>query len=89
MNTGFPSKPGNDQAIWDYRGAGERLACALVGKFDTRQRLAFRKLRLALGEQGFRECLCDARDTLGRSRTIREPAGWLFAYLRDEAAAAS
>ena len=89
MNNGFPAKPENDQAIWEYRGPGERLACALVGKFDTRQRLAFRKLRLALGEQRFRECLCDARDTLGRSRTIREPAGWLFAYLRDEANAVS
>ena len=81
---GFPARPANDQSIWDYGGSGERLACALVGKYDARQRLAYRRLRIQLGEQRFRECLCEARDVLATSRTIREPAGWLFAYLRDE-----
>jgi len=46
--------------------------------------MAFRKLRIALGEQTFRELLVEALDILAHSTTIHTPAGWLFDYIRKE-----
>ena len=74
----FPAKPGNSQDIWNYQGDGERLACSMVNKFDLEQRCAYRKLRKALGEQRFREILCEALDILSRPNSIERPAGWLY-----------
>lgn len=81
---GYPPKPTTNAEIWTYTGSGERLACALVGKCDTAQRMTYRKLRMALGEHLFREHLCDAMDILERSTTILTPAAWLYSFLKDE-----
>lgn len=80
----FPPAPRSAREIYDFRGPGEYLACALVRRHDTRQLMAFRKLRIALGEQAFRESLVEAVDILGHSTGITTPAGWLYAFLREE-----
>ena len=80
----YPRKPTNSQDIWNYAGDGERLACSLVGKFDLMQRCAFRKLREMMGEQRFREVLCEAVDILSRPNSIEQPAGWLYWFLASE-----
>jgi len=53
-------------------------------KYDTRQLMAFRKLRLALGEQVFRETLVEGLDILSHSTGITNPAGWLYDFIRQE-----
>jgi len=46
--------------------------------------MAFRKLRLALGEQVFRETLVEGLDILSHSTGITNPAGWLYDFIRQE-----
>ncbi len=50
-----------------------------------RQLMAFRKLRLALGETRFRDALVEGLDILSRSDSITTPAGWLVDFLKKEA----
>jgi len=80
----FPSYPRTSAEIYDYPGHGEYMACTIVHNCTVRQLMAFRKLRIALGEQTFRELLVEALDILARSTTIHTPAGWLFDYIRKE-----
>ena len=47
--------------------------------------MAFRKLRLALGETRFRDTLVEGLDILSRSDSITTPAGWLYDFVRREA----
>ncbi len=86
MNARFPSRPTSAQQVWDYSGHGERLACALVNRFDAQQLCAYRKIRVRLGEQTFRELLVEAMDTLSRPNGIDTPAAWLHWYLSGEEA---
>jgi len=80
----FPPPPENARDIYDFPGHGEYIACAIVRRHDMQQLMAFRKLRLALGEQTFRESLVEALDILSRSTGIKSPAGWLYHFLREE-----
>ena len=81
----FPPFPGSSAEIWEYPGNGEMIACAIVKNFSVEQRMAFRALRLKLGEQRFRECMIDALDILAHSKTIKKPGGWFYRYLKTEA----
>ena len=81
----FPSFPRSNEEIRTYVGRGEYMACAIIRKFDTRQLMAFRKLRLALGETRFRDALVEGLDILSHSTTITTPAGWLYDFVRKEA----
>ena len=81
----YPAPPRNSQEVFDFPGHGEYVACAIVRNHSTRQLMAFRKLRLAMGERRFRECLVEAIDILARSTGIDSPAGWLYAFLDTEA----
>ena len=81
----FPDFPRSNEEIRAYAGHGEHMACAIVRKFDMRQLMAFRKLRLALGETRFRDALVEGLDILSRSTGITTPAGWLFKFLKREA----
>jgi len=80
----FPPFPRNSRDIYDYPGHGEYMACTIVHNCTVRQLMAFRKLRIALGEQSFRESLVEAIDILARSTTIHTPPGWLYDYIRKE-----
>lgn len=80
----FPSCPNTSNDIWNFRGNAEYLACAMAGNRTARQLCAFRKLRIALGDQTFREILCDALDVMSASTSIQSPAGWLYAFVKDE-----
>jgi len=82
----FPPYPRSNAEIYDYPGHGEYMACAIVREQTARQLMAFRALRLALGEQTFRESLVEALDILAHSTGITSPAGWLYWFLREEAA---
>ena len=81
----FPPFPRSNEEIRTYAGRGEYMACAIIRKFDTRQLMAFRKLRLALGETRFRDALVEGLDILSRSTGITTPAGWLYDFVRKEA----
>jgi len=81
----FPPYPRSSRDIYEFPGHGEYMACAIVRRRDILQLMAFRKLRIALGEQTFRESLVEALDILSRSTTIRTPAGWLYDFIRKEA----
>ena len=81
----FPPFPRSNEEIRTYSGRGEHMACAIIRKFDMRQLMAFRKLRLALGEHRFREALVEGLDILSRSTGITTPAGWLVGFLKKEA----
>ena len=81
----FPDFPRSNEEIRTYAGHGERMACAIVRKFDMRQLMAFRKLRLALGETRFRDALVEGLDILSHSTGIATPAGWLYDFVRKEA----
>ena len=83
MNCNFPPRPTSSQDIWEFRGKGEALACSIVNKFDSQQRCAYRKLRRQMGEQNFREILCEALDILDHPNSIASPAGWLYWFLAD------
>ena len=80
----FPSFPRSNEEIRAYAGHGEHMACSIIRKFDTRQLMAFRKLRLALGETRFRDALVEGLDILSHSTTITTPAGWLYDFVRKE-----
>ena len=82
----FPSFPRSNEEIRTYAGRGEYMACAIIRKFDTRQLMAFRKLRLALGETRFRDALVEGLDILSHSTGITTPAGWLYAFVQKECA---
>jgi len=84
-----PPFPANAQEIYNYEGDGEDMACTIVKSKNNIQLLAFRKLRLMLGEKRFREVLVKALDILVHTTSIKKPAGWLYNYLRQEADAAS
>ena len=81
----FPPFPRSNEEIRTYAGHGEHMACAIVRKFDMRQLMAFRKLRLALGEIRFRDALVEGLDILSRSTGITTPVGWLVDFLKKEA----
>ena len=81
----FPPFPRSNEEIRAYAGRGEYMACAIVRRFDVRQLMAFRRLRLAMGEQNFRDALVEGLDILARSTGITTPAGWLYDFLRKEA----
>ena len=81
----FPSFPRSNEEIRNYSGHGEYMACAIIRKFDMRQLMAFRKLRLALGDTRFRDALVEGLDILSRSDSITTPAGWLVDFLKKEA----
>ena len=81
----FPPFPRSNEEIRTYNGHGEYMACAIVHKRDIRQLMAFRKLRLALGETRFRDALVEGLDILSRSDSITTPAGWLYDFVRREA----
>ena len=81
----FPPFPRSNEEIRAYAGHGEHMACAIIRKFDMRQLMAFRKLRLALGEPRFRDALVEGLDILSRSTGINTPAGWLVGFLKKEA----
>ena len=81
----FPPFPRSNEEIRAYDGRGEYMACAIIRKFDMRQLMAFRKLRLALGETRFRDALVEGLDILSRSDSITTPAGWLYDFVRKEA----
>lgn len=85
----FPPFPNSAAEIYGFPGRGEYMACAIVHKCTTRQLMAFRKLRVLLGEQSFRESLVEALDILSRSTGIETPAGWLYKFLAEEASPAS
>ena len=80
----FPDFPRSNEEIRAYAGHGEYMACAIIRKFDMRQLMAFRKLRLALGEIRFRDALVEGLDILSRSTGITTPAGWLYDFVRKE-----
>ena len=80
----FPPFPRSNEEIRAYAGHGEHMACAIIRKFDMRQLMAFRKLRLALGETRFRDALVEGLDILSRSDSITSPAGWLYDFVRKE-----
>ena len=71
----FPSPPRSNEDIRTYSGHGEYMACAILRKCDVRQLMAFRKLRLAMGEIAFRDALIEGLDILANSETITTPAG--------------
>ena len=81
----FPPFPRSNEEIRAYAGHGEHMACAIIRKFDMRQLMAFRKLRIALGETRFRDALVEGLDILSRSTGITAPAGWLYDFVRKEA----
>ena len=81
----FPPFPRSNEEIRTYNGHGEYMACAIIRKFDMRQLMAFRNLRLALGETRFRDALVEGLDILSHSTTITTPAGWLYDFVRKEA----
>ena len=81
----FPPFPRSNEEIRAYAGHGEYMACAIIRKFDMRQLMAFRKLRLALSEPRFRDALVEGLDILSRSTGITTPAGWLVDFLKKEA----
>ena len=80
----FPPFPRSNEEIRAYDGHGEHMACAIIRKFDMRQLMAFRKLRLTLGETRFRDALVEGLDILSRSDSITSPAGWLYDFVRKE-----
>lgn len=80
----FPPFPRNPDDIYNYPGRGERMACTIVRNCTVRQLMAYRKLRIALGEQSFRETLVEALDILSRSTGINDPAAWLYWYIHTE-----
>jgi len=81
----FPPYPRSNEEIYDFPGRGEYMACTIVHGQTVRQLMAFRALRLALGEQSFRESLVEALDILAHSTGIKSPAGWLYWFLKQEA----
>ena len=81
----FPDFPRSNEEIRTYAGHGEYMACVIVRKFDMRQLMAFRNLRLALGETRFRDALVEGLDILLHSTGITTPAGWLYDFVRREA----
>ena len=81
----FPPFPRSNEEIRTYNGHGEYMACAIIRNFDMRQLMAFRTLRLALGETRFRDALVEGLDILSRSTGITTPAGWLVGFLKKEA----
>ena len=81
----FPPFPRSNEEIRTYAGRGEYMACTIVHKRDICQLMAFRKLRLALGETRFRDALVEGLDILSHSTTITTPAGWLYDFVRKEA----
>ena len=81
----FPPFPRSNEEIRAYAGHGEHMACSIIRKFDMRQLMAFRKLRLALGETRFRDALAEGLDILSHSTGITTPAGWLVDFLKKEA----
>ena len=81
----FPPFPRSNEEIRAYAGHGEHMACAIIRKFDMRQLMAFRKLRLALGETRFRDTLVEGLGILSHSTGITTPAGWLVGFLKKEA----
>lgn len=82
----FPQFPRNNEEIRSFSRPGEYMACAIVHRCDIRQLMAFRELRLAFRDnQEFLDALVEALDILHHATTIRKPAGWLYAFLRDEA----
>ncbi len=84
----FPAFPANSQAIFDYQGPGEYMACAIVHRSgDMRQLMAYKKLRQKMGEVRFREALVEGLDILSRSKSIHTPAGWLYDFVASEAEA--
>lgn len=48
--------------------------------------MAYRKLRLKLGNQRFLDVLAEAIDILAHSEGITNPGGWLYWFIREEAA---
>ena len=81
----FPPFPISNEDIRAYSGPGEYMACAIIRRFDTRQLMAFRKLRLKMGEPNFRDALVEGLDILAHSTGIICPAGWLYDFIRKEA----
>jgi len=80
----YPPFPKSAAEIYAFPGRGEYMACAIVKRHDIRQLMAFRKLRIRLGEESFRETLVEAMDILTRSKGITTPAGWLYDFISGE-----
>ena len=85
MKTKYPPPPRSSEDIRTYSGHGEYMACAILRKCEVRQLMAFRKLRLAMGETAFRDALIEGLDILSNSTGIVSPAGWLYDFIRKEA----
>ena len=82
----FPPYPRNNEDIRTYPGPAEYMACTIVHNRTVRQLMAFRKLRIALGDMNFRDVLIEALDILAHSDGIENPAAWVFHFVRQEAA---
>lgn len=82
----FPAAPRCSEDIYSFKGKPEYLACAIIRRTDTRQLMAFRKLRLAMGDdRRFLDALAEGVEILARSNGIFCPAGWLYDFIRKEA----
>ena len=82
----FPPYPSSFEDIRCYPGHGEYMACTIIKRPKVKELLAFRKLRLALGEIGFRDSLIEALDILDHSTTkFDNPAGFIYRFIKKEA----
>lgn len=81
----FPPFPKSHEEIRSFSGKGEYMACSIIHRTDMQQLMAYRRLRQRMGNRRFLDTLTEAIDILSRSESIYSPAGWLYAFLADEA----
>ena len=79
----FPPRPTTKEAIYESPEPPWLTACSLVGKFDRWQVNTYRKLYLAVDDDGFfRDVLDATRIILDESRNIIAPPAFLAAQLK-------
>lgn len=82
----FPAPPRCSEDIYTFKGKPEYLACAIIRQQTVRQLMAFRNLRIAMGDnQRFLDALAEGVEILAHSSGIKSPAGWLYDFIRKEA----
>jgi len=75
----FPRPPSTKEEIYDPGIDAWKLACSLVGIYDSYQYNIYRKFYAQLGENRFRDILDVTRGILAESKAIKCPAAFLTA----------
>jgi len=77
----LPSFPSSADEIFDYAGPSEYLAGAIAGNgFNLVELIAFRRLRLQMGDLAFRRRLVDVWSILHASPAISTAAAWAYCF---------